>query len=242
VTAARTPAEIPATEVRPAPAQGAPVRPRRTVKSFHVRAGRMTRSQERALERLWPVYGLEVDGSRLDLEALFGRRAPVALEIGCGMGEATAEMAAAQPDRDLLTVDVHPPGLGSLLRRVEDAGVTHVRVAQGDALDLIGDMLPPESLAEVRLFFPDPWPKKRHHKRRIVTPEFCDLVAGRLQPGGLLHVATDWAPYAEVVDEVLDAHPAFTTGGTVPWRPETRFERQGREAGRPSRDIVARRR
>jgi tRNA (guanine-N7-)-methyltransferase len=238
VTAARTPAEeTPATE---APAQGAPARPRRTVKSFHVRRGRMTSSQEQALERLWPAYGLDVDGRPLDPEALFGRRAPLVLEIGCGMGEATAEMAAAQPDRDLVAVDVHPPGLGALLRRVEKAGLGHVRVAHGDALDLLGDMLPPESLAEVRLFFPDPWPKKRHHKRRIVTPVFCDLVAGRLQPGGLLHVATDWAPYAEVVDEVLDAHPAFTVGGPVPWRPVTRFERQGREAGRPSRDIVAR--
>ena len=184
-----------------------------------------------------------MDGSRLDLPRVFGRSAPVVLEIGCGDGEATAALAAADPRRDVLAVDVHTPGLGALLRRAEAAGLTNVRVADGDALVVLRDMLAPASLDEVRVLFPDPWPKPRHHKRRLVTPAFADLVASRLAPGGRLHVATDWAHYARQVLDVV-ASAGDLDGGAVPRpsRPATRFERRALLAGRPVVDVVAVRR
>lgn len=209
------------------------------VRTYKRRAGRVTAGQADALARLWPTYGVTVDGNPLDFAALFGRRAPVVLEIGFGMGEATAEMAQAQPDRDLLAVDVHTPGQGALLRQVEHRGLTNVRVGDGDAMVLLRDMVPPASLAEVRLFFPDPWPKQRHAKRRLVSQAFADLMADRLEPGGRLHIATDWPAYAAQVLSVLEAHPTLTVDAGVPWRPRTRFEEQGSAAGRPSYDVIA---
>ncbi|MGH8870006.1 MAG: tRNA (guanosine(46)-N7)-methyltransferase TrmB [Actinomycetes bacterium] len=222
--------------VTSSPPEGVP-----RVPTYKARQGRVTRGQADALARLWPLYGVPVDGRPLDLEVLFGRTAPLVLEIGCGMGEATALMAEAEPERDLLAVDVHTPGLGSLLRQVDERGLGHVRVAQGDARVLLADMLGPGSLAEVRAFFPDPWPKTRHRKRRLVTPAFCDLLARRLVPGALLHLATDWAPYAEALRAVLGGHEAFSLTDDVPWRPVTRFEQRGVEEGRPAQDVVARR-
>jgi tRNA (guanine-N7-)-methyltransferase len=216
--------------------------PARPVRTFKLRRGRVTLSQAAALERLWPTHGLVVDGTPLDPVALFGRRAPLVLEIGFGMGEATALMAAATPDHDLLAVDVHTPGVGSLLRLIDAEALTNVRVAEGDALVLLADMLAPASLAEVRVFFPDPWPKTRHAKRRLVTPAFADVVADRLEPGGRLHVATDWPEYAEQVRGVLSGHAAFTLETEAPWRPRTRFEQQGIDAGRAPHDVSARRR
>lgn len=212
------------------------------VRTFKARRGRMSASQADAITRLWPSLGVTVDGSPLDLPALFGRTAPVVLEIGFGMGEATAEMAGSRPDHDVLAVDVHTPGVGALLRRVEAGGLDNVRVAEGDALVLLREMIGSSSLHEVRVFFPDPWPKARHHKRRLVSRTFCDLVADRLAPGGGLHVATDWAPYAEQVRRVLTEHERFTVDANVPWRPRTRFEQQGLDAGRPAYDIAATRR
>jgi tRNA (guanine-N7-)-methyltransferase len=185
-----------------------------------------------------------VDGTPLDIATLFGREAPLVVEVGSGMGEATAAMAAADPSRDVLAVDVHVQGLGRLLRRVEEADLSNVRVAEGDAVVLLAEMLRPESVDEVRVYFPDPWPKARHAKRRLVQQPFLDLVASRLRPGGTLHVATDWAPYAEQVGALLRAHPSYDVvheGPRPAHRPVTRFEQRGLAAGRATYDALARR-
>lgn len=213
-----------------------------TVRSYRLRRGRLSTTTADALDRLGALV-VPVDGSPLDVAALFGRSAPLVVEVGSGMGEATAAMAAADPDRDLLAVDVHVQGLGRLLRRVEQDALTNVRVAEGDAVVLLRDMLGPGSVDEVRVYFPDPWPKARHVKRRLVQAGFADLVAERLRPGGRLHVATDWAPYAEQVRALLAAHPAYTivtAGGRPDHRPVTRFEQRGLDAGRSSYDVVVR--
>ena len=214
-----------------------------TVRSYRHRRGRMGATTTAALERLGDRL-VTVDGSPLDVAQLFGRAAPLVVEVGSGMGEATAQMAVADPDRDVLAVDVHLQGLGRLLRRVEEHGLDNVRVAEGDAVVLLRDMLGPASVDEVRVYFPDPWPKARHAKRRLVQRDFLDLVAGRLRSGGVLHVATDWAPYAEQMRELLGSHPAYDVvheGERPDHRPVTRFERQGLDAGRTSYDLIARR-
>mgnify|MGYP001318803141 CR=1 FL=1 len=220
----------------------------RRIRTFQPRRSRVTAAQAAALRRLWPVWGLDVDGERvLDLDALFEGR-PVVLEIGFGMGEATAQMAADDPDTGILAVDVHTPGQGNLLALAERRGLDNIRVANGDAIILLREMLPPASLAGLRVFFPDPWPKKRHHKRRLIQPDFVTLAASRLKPGALLHCATDWEPYAEQMLEVLTAHPGFENtapdGGFVPRpasRPLTRFESQGLDRGHVVRDLLFRR-
>ena len=209
------------------------------VRTYKRRGSRITAGQADARARLWSRLGIAVDGRPLDLPALFGRRAPVVLEIGFGMGEATAAMAEAQPERDVLAVDVHAPGQGALLRLLDQGAIPNVRVLDGDALTVLGEMLAPASLDEVRVFFPDPWPKRRHEKRRLVSREFADLVADRLAAGGRLHVATDWPAYAKQVRRVLSAHQAFELANRVPWRPSTRFEDLGITAGRPSYDLMA---
>ena len=211
--------------------------------TFKLRRGRVTPTQAGALTRWWPHLGVGVDGSALDLAALFGRQKPVVLEIGFGMGEVTWQMASQQPDVDVLAIDVHTPGIGALFKLIEQHELTNVRVADGDARVLLGDMLAPESLDEVRVFFPDPWPKTRHVKRRLMTADFCDLVAGRLKPAGVLHLATDWAPYARAVGGVLNQsrHFEVLSAADVPPRPTTRFEALGLAAGRASYDIAARR-
>ena len=227
----------------------------RRIRSFQPRRSRVTPRQRDALERLWPRWGVEIDGaSRLDLGALFDDpELPVVLEIGFGMGEATAEMAAADPHTGILAADVHTPGQGNLLRLAEERGLSNIRVANGDAVILLREMLAPRSLAGVRVFFPDPWPKKRHHKRRLVQPEFVELAASRLVPGGFLHCATDWEPYAEQMLQVLTASPSLANirpeGGYTPRealtgpfrRPRTRFEAQGLAKGHVVRDLVFRR-
>jgi tRNA (guanine-N7-)-methyltransferase len=200
----------------------------------------VTPGQTDALARRWSELGLQVTGEPLDLAALFGRRAPVVLEVGFGMGEATAEMAAAEPEHDVLTVDVHTPGQGNLLRLVERHGLTNVRIADGDARVLLAEMLPSAALSAVRVFFPDPWPKARHAKRRLVTPDFAALVADRLVPGGLLHVATDIEAYAADARAVVAATPGLELVDP-PWRATTRFERRGARDGRPPHDLAARR-
>lgn len=211
------------------------------IRTYKVRR-RVTSGQAEALTRLLPRLGVEPT-TRLVPRDVFGRDAPLVLEIGSGMGEATAAMAAADPDRDVLAVEVHTPGLGNLLRLVEAAGLSNVRVLEADARDVLRNLLAPGSLDEVRVFFPDPWPKARHAKRRLVTSGFADLVADRLRPGGRLHVATDWDSYAEQVLAVLEPHPEYDVvsraRGT---RPVTRFETRGLQAGRPVHDVVARRR
>ncbi|MFE9384151.1 tRNA (guanosine(46)-N7)-methyltransferase TrmB [Streptomyces sp. NPDC007025] len=223
----------------------------RRIRSFQPRRSRVTKGQRLALERLWPRWGFDVDGLRkLDLGALFDDPdLPVVLEIGFGMGEATARMAAADPATGVLAVDVHTPGQGNLLRLADEQGLTNVRVGNGDAIILLREMLPPDSLAGLRLYFPDPWPKARHHKRRLLQPEFLDLAARPLRPGALVHCATDWENYAEQMLDVLSAHPAYENtqpdGGFAPRpgnRPLTRFEGQGLDKGHKVRDLLFRRR
>jgi tRNA (guanine-N7-)-methyltransferase len=222
--------------------------PERRIRSFHPRRGRITTSQADARERLWPLFGLDVDGRPLDPGALFGGAAmPVVLEIGFGMGEATAGMALADPGTGILACDVHTPGQGNLLHLMEAAGLTNVRIADGDAVVLLRDMLPPASLAGLRVFFPDPWPKKRHHKRRLIQPPFVSLAVGRLAPGALVHLATDWVPYAGQMLEVLTAEPELENlhEGFAPrpaFRPATKFERQGLAKGHVVHDLLFRRR
>lgn len=203
---------------------------------------RTSPGQVELLERLSPAYAVTVDRP-LDVAAVYGRSAPLVLEIGSGTGEAAVAMAMADPSRDLLAVEVHTPGVATLLRRVEEEGLANVRVAEADGLQVLTDALGPGSLDEVRVFFPDPWPKSRHSKRRLATPAFAALVADRLRPGGRLHVATDWAAYAEQVLEVVAASPHLEVASRVRGdRPLTRFERRGIAAGREIADVVAVRR
>lgn len=215
--------------------------PHAPVRTYKVRR-RVTTGQADALTRLLPAYGLDAERP-LDPRQVFGREAPLVLEIGSGMGEATAAMAQADPARDVVAVEVHTPGLGNLLRLVESAGLPNVRVLEGDAREVLTRLVAPGSLDEVRVFFPDPWPKSRHAKRRLVTPAFAELVASRLRPGGRLHVATDWDVYAEGAEQVLRSHPSY---GVLSYdrgaRPVTRFETRGLAAGRRVHDLVAERR
>ncbi len=204
----------------------------RPIRSFVLRQGRYSPAQQRAVAELMPQYGVPYRPAPLDFPALFGREVPVVAEIGFGMGETTARIAAENPGTDFLAMEVHAPGVGSLLRQLGAAGLDNVRIIQHDAVDVLRDMVPPDSLAAIHVFFPDPWPKKRHHKRRLLQPGFVELAASRLAPGGLLHVATDWQEYAEQVLAVLSASKLLrnSTQGFAPrpaHRPETKFERRG---------------
>ncbi|MFV2021347.1 tRNA (guanosine(46)-N7)-methyltransferase TrmB [Micromonospora sp. LOL_023] len=220
-----------------------------SIRTYHPRGGRLSGRHHDALDRLYDAYALAVAElpTPLDLAAAFGRTAPVVLEIGFGMGDATAAMAAADPGRDYLVVEVHTPGVANLLSLLERDGLANVRVAVGDALDLARRCLPEQSLDAVHAFFPDPWPKSRHHKRRLIQPAHVALLRSRLRRGGRLHCATDWAPYARVMLEVLTADPELinTHDGYAPrpaYRPETKFERRGIRAGRPAIDLIFERR
>ncbi|GIG37004.1 tRNA (guanosine(46)-N7)-methyltransferase TrmB [Cellulomonas pakistanensis] len=225
------------------------------VRTFHPRRAPLGERRTGALERLWPRFGVSVhdpalglpptgpDGT-LDAVRLFGRSAPLVLEIGSGMGDATAAMAAADPGRDYLAVEAHLPGIANLLVLLDERGLSNVRVAHGDALDLVRRTVAEGSLDAVHVFFPDPWPKARHHKRRIIAPDHVALLRSRLRVGGTLHCATDWAEYAEQMLEVVAADPGLTNphGGFAPrpdHRPVTKFERRGLDAGRASHDVVA---
>jgi tRNA (guanine-N7-)-methyltransferase len=210
----------------------------RPIRSFVRRAGRLTASQQRALEELWPTYGVEYSGDAVDFEVVFGRRAPVVLEIGFGNGETLVAMAADRPDQDFLGIEVHDPGVGHCLIAADKARVSNLKLVVHDAIEVLKNQVPSGSLARINLYFPDPWPKKRHHKRRIVNPGFLALCADRLAPGGTLHVATDWANYAEHIDEVFAASEYFDCaerrehGGDRPLdRPVTKFERRGLRHG-----------
>jgi tRNA (guanine-N7-)-methyltransferase len=225
-----------------------PVRHHRAIRSFVVRAGRMTRAQERAWQDLWPRWGVEHHETVLDFDAMFGRRAPVTLEIGFGNGESLVDLAAHHPERNFVGLEVHPPGVGHLLLRCEAEGTTNVRVLCHDAVEVLQRRVPDASLAEVLLYFPDPWPKKRHHKRRIVQPPFVDLVARRLAPGGVFRMATDWQLYAEHMLATAGACAALrneSTGDGYVERPEsrpvTRFERRGQRLGHGVWDLAFRR-
>jgi len=216
------------------------------IRTFKYRRGRVTLAQQTALDTLWPSLGLDLSDSLLDPRALFGRTAPLVLEIGFGMGETTIALALAQPERDVIAIDVHTPGAGALLRGLSGEGLTNVRVGVGDALEVLRGMVPAGSLDEIRVFFPDPWPKTKHFKRRLFNPAFACLAASRLKPGGIVHLATDWRPYAEQALEVIEAEPLLVNdfGGFAPRpadRPVTRFEYQGLAKGHDVFDVIAHR-
>jgi tRNA (guanine-N7-)-methyltransferase len=225
-----------------------PETPRRaTVRSFVLRAGRIGPGQQRALDELGPRFVLPYRDALLDFEAIFGRQAPTVLEIGFGMGDATAQIAAAMPQTNFIGVEVHAPGVGALLKRIGELGLDNLRLVQHDAVEVLQHMIPPASLAGVHLYFPDPWHKKRHHKRRLVQPAWVRQLVTRLAPGGYLHCATDWQPYAEQMLEVLGAEPALinTAEGYAPrpaWRPQTKFESRGLKLGHGVWDLLFRRR
>ena len=216
--------------------------PRRAIRSFVVRAGRMTPAQRQALERLWPRYGIDLTDGVLDLDHAFGRRAPRTLEIGFGMGDALLELAQAHPERDFVGVEVYPPGIGRFLLRVEQAGLGNVRVVCADAVEVLGRHLPPGSLDELLVLFPDPWPKKRHHKRRLVNAAFLALAARVLAPGGRLRIATDWADYAQAIAALLAENTDFTAEADTTARPPTKYERRGERLGHAIAEFVCRRR
>ncbi len=217
------------------------------IRSYVLRQGRFSRGQQRAYEELLPRFGVPYREGFLDFRATFGRTAPVVAEVGFGMGESTARIAAEHPERDCLAIEVHTPGVGSLLRQVAVAGLVNIRVVQHDAVEVLRDMVAPGSLAAIHVFFPDPWPKKRHHKRRLLRPDFATLAASRLAPGGHLHVATDWQEYAEHALAVLSAEPLLANTAAAfaerpAWRPQTKFERRGLELGHGVRDLLFTRR
>lgn len=234
------------------PPPGAPREPEgrfssRSIRSFVLRQGRMSPAQQRHLDEMMPRIGIAYRVAPLDLDAAFGRAAPKIVEIGFGMGETTARIAAAQPECDFLAIEVHGPGVGNLCKRIAEEGLSNLRIVQHDAVEVLRDMIGAGRLAGVHIFFPDPWHKKRHNKRRIVQPEFVALLAARLAPGGYVHCATDWEDYAQWMLEVLSAEPLLenTTDAFAPrpaHRPLTKFENRGLKLGHGVWDLVFRRR
>jgi len=211
---------------------------KRSIRSFVRRAGRMTASQQKALDDLWPIYGVEFEARLLELEQIFGRTAPVVLEIGFGNGDSLVQLANDDPSSDFLGIEVHDPGIGHCMIAARAAAVENLKIIAHDAIEVLEQQIAAASLARINLYFPDPWPKARHHKRRIVQPSFLELCASRLQSKGSLHIATDWENYAEHIDEVLAESPLFDCverrehDGDQPLsRPATKFERRGLRKG-----------
>jgi tRNA (guanine-N7-)-methyltransferase len=220
---------------------------RRPIRSYVLRQGRVTAAQQRAYDELLPRFAIPFQLAPLDLDRAFGRAAPKVLEIGFGMGETTAAIAAAHPETDYLGIEVHTPGVGSLLKRIGELALANVRIVQHDAVEVLSHMIAPSVLDGCHIFFPDPWPKKRHHKRRLVQPAFVALLASRLKAGGYVHCATDWEEYAAQMLEVLSAEPQLgnTVAGYAPrpdYRPLTKFEERGLNLGHGVWDLVFRRR
>ncbi len=230
---------------RPEPAEGATA-PARSVRSFVVRAGRTSQAQRAALQTLLPHYGLADGDGPIDFTALFGRRAPRVVEIGFGNGATLVEMARMAPEQDFLGIEVYPPGIGHCLQAAHAEGLTNLRVAQADAVALLRNRVPDGALDRVQVYFPDPWPKKRHHKRRLIQPEFLSLLAAKVRPGGHLHLATDWAPYAEAMLAHLEAAQNWRNTAPAPecfvraagLRPTTKFETRGKRLGHGVWDIL----
>ena len=228
------------------PADDLPPAPRhRPIRSFVLRQGRQTEAQKRAVDRHWPATGLDFTGAPVDFPAAFGRDAPRVVEIGFGNGEQLLHAAVNEPEKDFIGIEVHGPGVGRLLNAAAAAGVRNLRVFQHDAVEVLRDAVAPASLAGARIYFPDPWHKKRHHKRRLVQPAFVALLCERLAPGGVLHLATDWEAYKDHMLEVLDAEPRLRNragpGGTVPrpdWRRQTQFESRGLKLGHGVWDLL----
>lgn len=217
-----------------------------TIRSFVLRQGRISNAQRRACETLLPKYGIPFNKAQINLEAVFGRQAPKILEIGFGMGESTALIAEAHPETDYLAIEVHTPGVGSLLNQIKSRGLSNIRIIQHDAVDVMQHMLPLESLDGVHIFFPDPWPKAKHHKRRLIQPQFISNLCNRMKLGAYLHVATDWEEYAQHILEVLTGEPLLTNtvikyADRPDYRPLTKFEQRGIKLGHSVRDLVFRR-
>jgi tRNA (guanine-N7-)-methyltransferase len=215
------------------------------IRSFVLRQGRVSNAQRRAVDTLLSVYGIAYAQGALDFEQVFGRRAPTILEVGFGMGETTARIAQAHPENNYLGIEVHTPGVGSLLKRIEEAGLANLRLIQHDAVEVLEHMIAPASLSGAHIFFPDPWPKKRHHKRRLIQPGFVALLGSRLAPGACLHAATDWHEYAEQILAVFAAEPGLvnTATGFAPrpdYRPLTKFESRGLKLGHGVWDVIFR--
>jgi tRNA (guanine-N7-)-methyltransferase len=220
---------------------------RRPIRSFVLRQGRVSSAQQRAYDTLLPRFGIPYVPQHADFDRIFGRSAPKVLEIGFGMGETTATIAARHPENDYLGIEVHTPGVGSLLKRIAELNLANVRIVRHDAVEVLRDMIAPAALDAVHIFFPDPWPKKRHHKRRLVQPPFIALLCERMKPGAYLHVATDWQDYAEQILAVMSAEPrlANTARDYAPrpeYRPQTKFERRGLKLGHGVWDVIFRRR
>ncbi|MEP7281799.1 MAG: tRNA (guanosine(46)-N7)-methyltransferase TrmB [Rubrivivax sp.] len=248
-----TPPDAASTELPPAPAlpPDTACPSARPIRSYVLRGGRIGPGQQRALDQLGPRFVLPFSAALpLDLDAAFGRHAPCVLEIGFGMGDASAAFAAARPELNLLGIEVHPPGVGALLKQVGEQGLTNVRIVQHDAVEVLQRMVRPRALAGVHIWFPDPWHKTRHHKRRLVQPALVALIADRLAPGGYLHCATDWQPYAEQMRDVLQAEPQLTAGDAgadgyaarPAWRSASKFERRGLRLGHGVWDLLAHKR
>jgi len=220
--------------------------PRRPIRSYVLRQGRATHAQQRAHDALLPRFGIPFSPEVIDLDRAFGRRAPRILEIGFGMGETTAQIAATHPENDYLGIEVHTPGVGGLLKRLGERTLTNVRLIQHDAVEVLTHMIAPSTFDAVHIFFPDPWPKKRHHKRRLIQPAFVALLAERMKPGAYLHVATDWENYAEQILTALSAETLLVNTARAYTRrpgdrPLTKFETRGLKLGHRVWDIVFRR-
>ncbi len=218
----------------------------KAIRSYVIRAGRMTVGQKKAFDRWWPGYGLSLFDGAIDPVALFGREAPLVLEIGFGMGASLLEMALQEPDKDFIGIEVHPPGVGRLINDAGKAEVTNLKVYMADAMDVLEDCIPDASIDRLQLYFPDPWHKKKHHKRRIVQPEFVQALRPKLKPGGVFHMATDWENYAEHMLEVLAVAPGYENtvadyAERPPYRPITKFEQRGERLGHGVWDLVFRR-
>jgi tRNA (guanine-N7-)-methyltransferase len=217
----------------------------RLIRSFVLRQGRVSTAQRRAVDTLMPKYGIPFSTNLLDLDQIFGRKAPKFLEIGFGMGETTIAIATSCPQNDYLAVEVHTPGVGSLLKQIEEQGLTNIRVIQHDVVEILQNALPPECLDGVHIFFPDPWPKARHHKRRLIQSDFITLLCRYLKPGGYIHAATDWEDYAGQILSVLSGEPQLrnTVVDYAPrpqYRPLTKFEQRGLRLGHGVWDLIFR--
>jgi len=225
-----------------------PIKPEyrdKPIRSFVIRSGRMTEGQRRGVEEHWPSYGLSLEEGAIDLTTLFGREAPVVVEIGFGMGDSLLQMAKDDPNTDFIGIEVHPPGVGRIVANAGEAGLDNLRVYCADALDVLKECVADASLDRVQLYFPDPWHKKKHNKRRIVQPQFTELVRQKLKIGGVFHMATDWEPYAEAMVEVMNEEQHFKNqygvGEFAPrpdYRPLTKFEKRGQRLGHGVWDLL----